>query len=314
MLSRIVLIRVLNVAFVTGACVGQVNYSYDAGGHLVQANYGAAGTVVYSYDAMGNMVSRSVASGANATITSATTASGGTDIAQNTFIVITGSNLVPATTPASGVIWSTAPSFASGQMPTQLSGVSVTVNSKPAYVYFFCSAATSLVCKSDQINVLTPLDTASGPVPVVVTNGSNVSAPFIANLKPATPTFLLFGATNYVAATHAKGGLIGPTSLYPGSSTPANPGEEIVVYAVGFGLPATALTQGSSIQSGALPTLPICAVGGQGASVLFAGLITPGLYQLNLTIPTAASSGDNAIRCSYGTSSTPPADLITVGQ
>ena len=43
-------------------------------------------------------------------------------------------------------------------MPTRLGGVSATVNGKPAYVYWFCSAATTPTCGSDQINVLTPLD------------------------------------------------------------------------------------------------------------------------------------------------------------
>ena len=51
------------------------------------------------------------------TILSVTTADGGAAIAENTFIVIKGTNLVPATTAANGVIWNTAPSFASGLMP-----------------------------------------------------------------------------------------------------------------------------------------------------------------------------------------------------
>jgi uncharacterized protein (TIGR03437 family) len=61
----------------------------------------------------------------------------GPGIAQNTYIVIKGANLAPAATAAAGVIWSTAPSFASGLMPTQLNGVSVTVNNKPAFAYFY---------------------------------------------------------------------------------------------------------------------------------------------------------------------------------
>jgi uncharacterized protein (TIGR03437 family) len=60
-------------------------------------------------------------------------------IAQNDWIEIKGSNLVPANTPAGGVVWSNAPDFAQGRMPTEINGVSVTVNGRPAYVYFFCS-------------------------------------------------------------------------------------------------------------------------------------------------------------------------------
>jgi uncharacterized protein (TIGR03437 family) len=292
----------------------QAVYTYDNGGRLTRVSYGAAGSVSYTYDAAGNLISRSVAAAGSSVITSVDTASGGSDIAQNTFIVITGVNLVPATTPAAGVNWSSAPSFASGQMPTQLDGVSVTVNGKPAYIYFFCSAATSTVCASDQLNVLTPLDNTTGPVPIVVTSGATVSAPFTATLKAVAPAFLLFGGSHYVAATHANGGLIGPASLYPGASTPAKPGEEVVIYAVGFGLPSAPLTAGSSKQSGSLPALPVCTIRTSAAAVAFAGLISPGLYQLNVIIPSATPSGDNPIGCTYGGSATPAGDLITVGQ
>jgi uncharacterized protein (TIGR03437 family) len=245
-------------------------------------------------------------------ISSVSTASGGPDIAQNTFIQIKGSNLVPPDTPANGVIWSTAPSFANGQMPTQLGGVSVTVNGKPAFIYFFCSAATSPVCTTDQINVLTPLDSITGPVLIVVTSGATVSPAYTANMKTVVPTFLLFGSSNYVAATHSNNSLIGPTTLYPGASTPAKPGETVVIYAVGFGLPSGTLTNGSATQSGNLPTLPVCHVGNNTASVVFAGLIAPGLYQLNLVVPPNTSNTDAAVSCTYGGVTTPSGDLVTV--
>jgi uncharacterized protein (TIGR03437 family) len=197
-------------------------------------------------------------------------------------------------------------------MPTQLNGVSVTVNGKAGYIYFFCSAATSPVCASDQINVLTPLDSTTGPVPIVVTSGTTVSAPFTADLNAATPSFFLFGATHYIAATDASGAPVGPASLYPGASTPALPGEEVVLYGAGFGLPSATLTAGSSLQSGSLPTLPVCTVGANAASVAFAGLISPGLYQLNVVIPSGTPNGDNPVDCTYAGSNTPPGDLVTV--
>ena len=142
------------------------------------------------------------------TISSVTTANGGTAIAQNTFIVIKGTNLVPANTPAAGVIWSTAPSFLSGLMPTQLGGMSVTVNNKPAFVYFYCSAATDPACPQDQLNILTPLDNTTGPVPVVVTNvttsGTISTPPFFVNMQAVAPSFLLFDMQGYIAATHRE--------------------------------------------------------------------------------------------------------------
>ena len=277
-------------------------------------------TATVGYDAVTGLGSISAANGVHAALTqtlgpiisSVVTAYAGPAIAQNTFIVIKGADLVPATTPAGGVIWSSAPSFASGLMPTELNGVSVTVNSKPAFVYFYCSAATDQSCSQDQLNILTPLDNTTGPVSIVVTSGTVSSPPFMVNMQAVAPSFLLFSPAGYVSATHANGGLVGPTSLFPGSSTPASPGEVIVLYAVGFGLPSTPLVNGSSTQSGSLPVLPVCTLGGNPATLSFAGLISPGLYQLNLQVPPVASSGNNPLTCSYRGATTPPGALITV--
>jgi uncharacterized protein (TIGR03437 family) len=202
-----------------------------------------------------------------------------------------------------------------------LGAVGVTVNGKPAYIYFYCSAVTSTVCSSDQINVLTPLDSTVGTVKIVVTStsgsGTSTSSPYNATMAAVSPAFLLFGSGSYVAATHltiCSGSycLLGPTSLYPGSSTPGAPGEEVVLYGVGFGLPTTTLVAGSATQSGSLPTVPVCTVGSNPATVAFAGVISPGLYQLNLIIPAGTSAGDQPIACLYGGTATPSGDLITV--
>jgi len=244
-------------------------------------------------------------------ISSVITANSGTSIAQNTFVTIKGSNLVPGTTAANGVDWSN--SLTSGQMPTQIGGVSVSVNSKPAFIVFYCSAASDPQCSQDQINVLTPLDTTIGPVPVTVTSGTTASPAFTTNMQAVAPSFLPLSGP-YIAAMHADNSLVGPASLYPGASTPAKPGEQIAAYGVGFGLPSTPLVNGSANQSGSLPTLPVCTIGGSPAKVSFAGLIGAGSYQLNLTIPSNAVDGDNPISCAYGGAATPIGNVIAVQQ
>jgi uncharacterized protein (TIGR03437 family) len=310
MLNRILL--TLIAAQLTFAAV---NYSYDAAGRLTKIDYGSAGSITYTYDKGGNLLSRSVVTAAatGGVITSVNTsgspASAG--ITQNGWVEIKGNNLVPATTPAAGVIWSSAPEFAQGKMPTSIGGVSVTINGKAAYTYYYCSAATS-ACASDQVNVLAPLDTTTGPVQIVVTNGSALSAPFTATLQTGVPSFFLFSGS-YTVATHANGTLLGPTTLYPGLSTPATRNESIVLYGTGFGLPSTSIALGSSSQSGSLPTLPVCRIGTDNAPVAFAGLIAPGLFQLNVTVPnTAATTGDRPVTCTYNGATTPATDLITV--
>ncbi len=229
-----------------------------------------------------------------------------TGLAQNTYIAITGSNLVPSGTPAGGFFWSTAASFATGQMPTSLNGVSVKVNGKPAYIYFYCSGSVSgSICPQDQINALTPLDSTTGPVQITVSNGSATSVATSMSMTTVSPAMLEF-SNNYVTATHANatGSLLGPATLYPGLSTPASIGETVVLWTVGYGLPNGTLTAGSDLQSGSLPTIPTCTIGGASAPVSFAGVVSPGLYQLNVQIPTGAAHGDNAISCSYGGATT----------
>ena len=81
--------------------------------------------------------------------------------------------------------------------------------------------------------------------------------------------------------------------------TPAQPSETVVLYAVGFGLPTLTLVDGSATQSGTLPTVPIIQIGGAAAAVQFAGIISPGLYQFNVIVPTTAANGDNSLTVSY---------------
>src|SRR5260370_21766177 len=146
---------VLLLLELSAAQADNVKYTYDSAGRLVKADYGPKGAIAYSYDKSGNLINTTVTgSGAGGVITSINVAGSpvSAGIVQNGWIEIHGKNLVPATTPAAGMIWSDAPDFAQGKLPTQIGGVTVTVNSKPAYLYFYCSAATSPGCATDQVN------------------------------------------------------------------------------------------------------------------------------------------------------------------
>ena len=237
-------------------------------------------------------------------ISSVNTAAGNPEISQNAWMEIKGVNLAPASL-GDGAVWSSAPEFLQGKMPTQLNGVGVTVNGKPAFIYFVSAG---------QVNALSPLESTTGDVSVVVTNGTVASAPFTVKLRSASPSLLRFGATNYITATHAdvNASLLGPASMsVPGYTfTPARPGETIVMYAVGFGLPAATLVNGSSSQFGTLPTLPVMQIGGTAAGVQFAGINgPPGLYQLNVVVPPDTANGDVQVSVSYAGTVTPVATL-----
>jgi uncharacterized protein (TIGR03437 family) len=249
------------------------------------------------------------------TITSVTTAYG-TGVSQNSWVAIKGTNLVSAQTQSIGLSWVGSQPYMGGYMQPKLNGVEVTVNGKPAVVSFYCSGTPAdSICKEDQINALVALDSTTGPVDVVVTNGGVASDPFSVTMSTVSPSLLRFkDDAKYVTATHANYSLIGPTSLYPGFSTPAAVGETIVLWTVGFGLPSTTLIPNGDKQSGPLPTLPVCQINGAASTVTYAGVVSPGLYQINLVVPNGATDGDNKISCTYNGKTTDAENLITVSR
>ena len=221
-------------------------------------------------------------------------------IAPNTWVEIKGSNLAPA---GDSRIWRGS-DFVNGQMPTKLDGVSVTVNGKAAFVYYISPT---------QINILTPPDVMSGSVQVAVNNnGAAVSA--AAQAQTLSPSFFVFGDGQHVAAVHADGSLLGPSSLsVPGYTfTPAKPGETVLVYANGFGATNVPLVAGSSTQSGTLTPTPTVTIGGVTATLSFAGLVSPGLFQFNVVIPLNAPGGDEPITATYNGATTQAGTLLAM--
>ncbi len=73
----------------------------------------------------------------------------------------------------------------------------------------------------------------------------------------------------------------------------------MVLYANGFGPVSPVVVAGSAVQSGDLPSVPMIDIGGLSASVQFAGLISPGLYQFNVVVPVTAPNGDNTLTAQY---------------
>jgi uncharacterized protein (TIGR03437 family) len=218
-------------------------------------------------------------------------------ISQNTFIQIKGFNLAE-----NRRVWQ-ASDFVNNQMPTELDGTSVTINGKSAYVYFISPS---------QVNVLTPFDASTGPVIVELTF-KGAKAKFAIPAKSITPGFFSFDGI-HPAAAHTDGTFIGPPTLYPGVTTPAKPGETIVLFGNGFGQTNPAITPGSLAPFGSLPTLPVIRIGGAQAQVQFAGIVAPGEYQFNVVVPASTPNGDNALVASYQGVATQPRLMLTVSR
>lgn len=100
-------------------------------------------------------------------------------IQAGSWVVVKGTNL--SSTHGRG--WNAILNF-----PTSMDGTSVTVNGKPAFLYFISPT---------QVNFQAPTYTATGPVQVVVTNNGAISAPATAQLQPFSLALLQWGGGQY---------------------------------------------------------------------------------------------------------------------
>ncbi len=192
-----------------------------------------------------------------------------------------------------------------GDFPTSLGNVTVTINNKPAYLWFVSPT---------QINLQAPDDTATGTVPVVVTN-ANGRAMTTVVLSRYSPSFSMFNG-KYAAAIvptaplpgNSGSGydLIGPSKAFSFTSRPVRAGETLVLYGVGFGPTDPAVTAGKLFSGAARSVdVPLVTIGNVPAEVTFAGIIQAGLFQINVVVPNVGS-GDQPVQVSVGGVTTPP--------
>jgi uncharacterized protein (TIGR03437 family) len=220
-------------------------------------------------------------------------------IAQNTFVSIEGSGLATTTRG-----WA-AGDFKGTQLPTSLDGVSVKINNKPAFVQYVSPTL---------VNVISPVDTAVGPVAVQLTLNGAASNTMTAQKAAYAPSFFLYNSDKYIVALHADYTLIGPTTLYPGASTPAKAGETIILFGNGFGPTTPAIVNGQIVSGAPKLANPVTIqIGGvSGIVPAFAGLTFAGEYQIDVTIPVSTPSGDIPLTATMGGVSSSQPALITV--
>ena len=198
-------------------------------------------------------------------------------IASGSWITIKGTNLSTTTR-----TWANA-DFKGNVLPLSLDGVNVKVNNKDAPVYFISPT---------QINALAPADAATGSVGVAVTTPLGTSPIVNATMQRLAPAWFAFSQQGgvYPAAVHLNGTYVGPTTLFgtAASATPAQPNERILLFGTGFGQTAPAvdpLVVFSGTAPLATPNDLKITVGGQAATIEFAGLVSNGEYQFNIIVP-----------------------------
>ena len=208
-----------------------------------------------------------------------------TSVAPGSWIEIYGTDLAPETTG-----WSAA-NFTGNNAPTMLDNVSVSIAGQAAFVDYISPT---------QVNVQLPSNIAvGGPLQLTLTNGTQTSAPVNVTVNTTeagllAPASFKVGANQYVVAQHLDGTYVLPTGAVPFvTSSPAQPGETIVIYGVGFGsvvpnIPAGQIVTKSNQLSASLQIL----FGKTPAKLSYDGLAPSevGVYQFDIVVPAVASS------------------------
>ncbi|MGB6942036.1 MAG: putative Ig domain-containing protein [Bryobacteraceae bacterium] len=175
-------------------------------------------------------------------------------------------------------------------LPTTFNNTFALVGPAQAPLYFLSNG---------QINIQIPYEaTATQQTPIVLSVNNALTLPLMLNIVPSSPGVLSAddgpaptvqnGA--HIIAQHADFSLVS-------SSSPAKPGEYLVMYLVGLGDTNPSVASGAPAPTSPLASVtvtPTVTVGGTTATVAFAGL-TPGfvgLYQINFQVPTGAASGE----------------------
>ncbi len=207
-------------------------------------------------------------------------------ISTGSWVAIFGTNLAPA---GDSRTWNAATEIVSGKLPVSLDGTSVTVNGKAAVVEFI---------QPSQVNIQPPDDTSLGPVQVVVTTAGGASNSFTVNYAKFAPGLFPGETSPYIVAQHGD-------NSYVTTQSPAEPGEVIVLWGTGFG-PANPAVPAGQVFSGAnlLANTVTVSIGGQPATVDFAGVVGAGLVQINVHVPISINDGDAAVIATVGGAST----------
>jgi len=218
-------------------------------------------------------------------------------IVPNSWISIYGSNLSPVTD-----VWTVT----NGQLPTQLDGVTVSVNGQPGYIEFVSSG---------QINLLAP-NVGVGAMQVTVTNALGTSPAFTVTSATYGPAFFLWD-NEYAVATYQDYSYAVKNGAIAGMTTaPAAPGDVLILWGTGFGPTTPAAPTGVVVPSNATYAAGQVnvTIGGVPATV-YGTALSPGfvgLYQVAIQVPASAPSGDQPIVASIGGVSSPSSTLITI--
>jgi uncharacterized protein (TIGR03437 family) len=169
-------------------------------------------------------------------------------------------------------IWNAADFTGLGNgLPSNLSGVQVTVNGAAASVYYISPT---------QISFQVPNGVSGNAAVQVMTNGvaSNSVTAAAAAVAPGIFPVIVNG-TNYPAGVFLDGKYVGDPAVGP-QFRKAKPGDLIQLYATGLAVTPAGVLPGSQVLTGVTVT-----IGNVVIPAIYAGLAAVGEFQINVAIP-----------------------------
>jgi uncharacterized protein (TIGR03437 family) len=254
-----------------------------------------------------------------ASVDSASAYGGYSYFASGSWLEVKGANLAdpadPRLTATTNPGQWTASDFNGVNAPTNLDGISVSINGKPAYVWYLSPT---------QLNVQAPEDSATGNVAITVTNCKATSSPFALTHLALAPGMLApanysAGGTQYMVALFASDGAYvlntSTGAAFGLNSRPAKPGDLIIAYGIGFGDVIPSTLPGVIVQQTDTLVNPVAiSFGSTNATLAYSGLAygLVGLYQFNIFVPTGLANGDYQINMTQNGTKLPQTMYLTV--
>lgn len=202
----------------------------------------------------------------------------GAALAPGTIAQVYGSNLASAMATADSV-----------PLPGTMNGTQILIGGVVAPIYYL--SGTQMVVQ----------------IPTELAAGHQYSVISIVNGALSLPDTLSLASTDPGVAAYADGTIIAQHIDFTlvSSTSPAHPGEALIMYLAGMGSTTSPVASGTAAPSNppaSATVQPTVQVGGQNAQILYAGL-TPGgvgLYQIDFVVPASAKAGTLDVEVTQG--------------
>jgi uncharacterized protein (TIGR03437 family) len=193
-------------------------------------------------------------------------------------------------------------------LPTELNEVKVKVGSRYAYVAY---------AGPTQVNFLLPSGVPAGiqNLELTMPGGGMTTSIQINPVAPGLFAYKLNGKSYPVALFAGGSVIVAAVGALSSTSRPASAGDIIEFYGTGMG-PTNPAAPDGVVFSKSYPAANLAAfqmtIGGQAATVSFAGLVGAGLYQINVQVPSGLSGGDQPVVLTVSGIAAQPNLMLTI--